>query len=539
MRIRLAIAAIVAAAALLALAGEAAAAIPAPPAPSPSPSPSSSPASELDWGPARPAIGGGIGDWVTGQINAWFGNLVAMSIRPLLDMLASSLLATPDVSASGRVFDLWKATAAIANGAFLVLATLGAITAMGYQTVQTRYAVKEVLPRLGLAILATNVSFLLCGKIIEVSNALSGALLGQDFDAKRASTSIRMMILPPANSQIFYILLALVAIILLILLLITFTMRSALVLLLVVAAPLAMACHSLPHTDGVARFWWRAFTGLLLIQIAQSLTLVLAVRVFFNQDGRLILGIEPSGQLINLTLAICLLVILVRIPSWISRQIFTQRGRGSTVTRIIKYAIAAKATAPVLKALGLGRGGGGPSRKTAALAMTGKVVAGTIGGPAGTAASAAITAGTAARSGSPAPFKHAPTGARRPIRAEDWEPAPVKHAPTAPPVAGKYRPTPKPQEPIKPTTPVYGYPRESYFANGPAGLGQLNAVRRNPRLAIEPPRTGRPVRPIVPPDAPIPGQVNWPENPGARRTPPPPPRRPKPRPRKPRGGTGQ
>ncbi|MFE3452465.1 conjugal transfer protein TrbL family protein [Nonomuraea sp. NPDC059194] len=534
MRTRLAAAAIVVATATLVLAAEAAAAVPAPnPSPTPSPSPSG-PASELDWGPARPSVGIGIGDWITGQINAWFGNLVAMSIRPLLDILASSLLATPDVSASGRVFDLWKATAAIANGAFLVLATIGAIAAMGYQTVQTRYAVKEVLPRLGLAILAANLSFLICGKIIEVSNALSGALLGQDFDAKRAATSIRMMILPPSNNQIFYILLALVAIILLILLVITFIMRSALVLLLVVASPLAMACHSLPHTDGVARFWWRAFTGLLLIQVAQSLTLVLAMRVFFNQDGRLLLGIEPTGQLINFTLAICLLVILVRIPSWIFRQIFIQGGRGSTITRIIKYAIAAKATAPVLNALRLGRGGtggGAPSKRATALTMTSKVVAGAIGGPACTAASTAITASTAARSGANS-FKHAPTGARRPIRAEDWEPAPVKHAPTAPPVAGKYRPTPKPQEPIRPTTPVYGYPRESFYANGPAGLGQMNALRSNSRLAIEPPRTGQsPVRPIVPPDAPIPSQANWPENPGARRTP-----RPRPRPRKPRGG---
>ncbi|MGP3916340.1 conjugal transfer protein TrbL family protein [Nonomuraea sp. 10N515B] len=504
------------------------------PTPSPSPFPSA-PAAELDWGPAKPSIGIGIGDWITGQINAWFGNLVAMSIRPLLDMLGNTLLATPDVSASGRVFDLWKATAAIANSAFLVLATIGAIAAMGHQTIQTRYAVKEVIPRLGIAVLATNISFLLCGKIIEVANALSGALLGQDFDAKQAATSIKFMILPPGNSQIFYILLALVAVVLLILLLITFIMRSALVLLLVVAAPLGLACHALPHTEAVARFWWRAFSGLLVIQIAQSLTLVLAVRVFFNQDGRFILGVEPTGQLINLVLAICLLIILVRIPSWISRQIFVQGGRGSMITRIFKTAVAYKLAAPVLKGLHLGRGGGGHSKATAALAIAGKV----IGGPAGAATSTAITAATAASAarGGPGPIKHAPVGARRPVRAEDWEPAPVKHAPTAPPVAGKYRTTPRPQEPIKPTTPVYGYPRESFYANGPAGLGQMQALRRQPRLAIEPPTTGqRPVRPIVPPNAPIPGQVDWPENPGARRTPPPTPRR---RPRKPRGGGSQ
>ncbi|MFI6326499.1 conjugal transfer protein TrbL family protein [Nonomuraea sp. NPDC050556] len=472
--------------------------------------------------PPVPGVSLGIGDWITGQINAWFANLVALAIKPLLEVLASTLLATPDFSASGRVFDLWKATAAIANSGFVLLATIGAITAMGHQTVQTRYAVKEVLPRLGLAILAANASFLICGKIVEVANALSQALLGQGFDAQRAVTSIRLLIVPPGNNQIFYILLALVAVILLILLLVTFVLRAALVLLLVVSAPLAMACHALPHTDGIARFWWRAFAGLLLIQVAQSLTLVLAVRIFFNQDGRALLGVAPTGQLVNLMLAICLLIILVRIPTWISRQIFVQGGRGSMITRLVKTAVAYKLAAPVLSALHLGRGGGRSPVKPRAV-VTGTVIPGAIGSPVPTATLAAL--------GGPGPVKHAPVAARKPVRAEDWEPAPAKHAPTAPAIQGKYRPTPRPQQPVKPTTPVYGYPRESYYANGPAGLGQMGALRNNPRLAIEPPRTQRPVRPIVPPNAPIPGQIEWPENRGT-----PPRRPPRPRPRKPRGG---
>ncbi|WP_143591742.1 conjugal transfer protein TrbL family protein [Thermoactinospora rubra] len=473
-----------------------------------------------------------IGDWMTKQINAWFANLAASAIKPLLDVLATTLLATPDFSASGRVMDLWKVTAGIANGSFVVLATVGAITAMGYQTVQTRYAIREVLPRLGLAILAANISFLVCGKLIELANALSRALLGQDFDARRAADSMRMMILPRTDNQIFYILLALVAVILLLLLLVTFMLRTSLVLLLMVAAPLALACHALPHTDGLARFWWRAFTGLLVIQVAQSLTLVLAVRIFFNQDGRVLMGIHPTGQLVNLLLTVCLLIVLVRIPSWVSKQIFIQGGRSSMITRIIKTAIAYKVASPVLTALHLRKRGtgvvGGLGKATARAAVT-RVVAGTVTGPAGPAATAAITAASAA-TGGPGPAKHAPVGARRPVRAEDWEPAPVKHAPTAPPVQGKYRPTPTPQRPVRPTIPVYGYPRENLYTAGPAGLGQMQHLRdrgiTDPRRAIAPPRGSRPAPPIVASSAPIPGSVDWPENRGARRTPPPlPPRR--------------
>ncbi|MGW4800206.1 conjugal transfer protein TrbL family protein [Nonomuraea sp. NPDC004297] len=318
--------------------------------PSPSPSPG-------DVTVEKPVFGFDIGDWIAGWINSWFSNLVALAVEPMLKVLSVTLLATPDVSGNARVFDLWQASTVVANSGFVLLVTIGAIAAMGHETVQTRYAVKEVLPRLLVAAIATNTSFTICGKIIELANALSQALLGQNFDGRRALTTLRSMILPPAQDESFYILLALVAVILLILLLIAFVMRAAMVLLLVVAAPLALACLALPYTDGLARFWWRAFTGLLITQVAQSLTLVMTVRIFFNQDGRLLLGLIPSGQLINLVLALCLLIILVRIPRWVLRPIFARTaGGGSTITRIIKYALAYKLTSPVLNALHLGRG---------------------------------------------------------------------------------------------------------------------------------------------------------------------------------------
>ncbi|WP_068927412.1 conjugal transfer protein TrbL family protein [Planobispora rosea] len=487
---------------------------------------------------ADPEIDLGIGGWVASWINDWFGTLVILALKPLLNLLAATLLTTPDLTTGGRVFDLWSTSAALANASFTVLLTLGAITAMGHQTVQTRYAVKEVLPRLALAVLAANTSFLTTGKVIEVANATSAALLGQDFDASRAVLTLRFLILPRDNREIFYILLGLVAVILLILLLITFVLRTALVLLLVIAAPLALAGLALPQTDGLARFWWRAFAGLLLIQVAQSLTLVTAVRVFFNQDGQLLLGIAPSGPLVNLLLALCLLIILVRIPAWISRQIFAAtRGRGSTIVRIVKYALLHKLTSPVLGALHLGRrGGSGRAASTAkgaaASALTGRLLPALAAGSAGPVAASVMTAASAARGGA-GPVKHAPAAARRPVRAEDWEPAPVKHAPSAPPVRGKYRPAPKPPAPVPSSAPVFGYPRETRYADGPAGLAQMYRLRAQaatppppPRGIIQPPPVvQRPVRPIVAPDAPVPGSVDWPENRGARRTPPPPPRR--------------
>ncbi|MEU6720787.1 conjugal transfer protein TrbL family protein [Nonomuraea sp. NPDC046802] len=395
-----------------------------------------------------PGLGFGIGDWIAGWINSWFSNLVALAVEPMLKVLAVTLLATPDVSANARVYDLWKASAVIANSTFVLLTTIGAIAAMGHETVQTRYAVKEVLPRLLVAALAANTSFTVCGKLIELANALSQALLGQNFDGRRALTTLRSMILPPAQDESFYLLLALVAVILLTLLLITFVMRAALVLLLVVAAPLALAGLALPYTDGLARFWWRAFTGLLLVQVAQSLTLVMVVRIFFNQDGRLLFGLIPSGQLINLVLVLCLLIILVRIPRWVSRRIFAQTaGSGSTITRIIKYALAYKLTSPVLNALHLGRGVRGRASTGARTShgMQGRVLPprrppgpsgpSGPGGPAGSGGPRPST-GPAPRSG-PGQGQHAPTCARHP--SNNRNPALITQPSITPPVRGANR----------------------------------------------------------------------------------------------------
>ncbi|MFF4772531.1 hypothetical protein ACFY05_06700 [Microtetraspora fusca] len=503
------------------------------PTPSPTPSPIELPAPPTTSG----GIGFGLGGWISNQINSWFADLVTSAIRPLLNVLAVTLLHTPSVEGQARIQDLWQAVAILANGAFVVLMVVAGMLVMGHETVQTRYALKEIAPRLVVAFLAANFSFFLASQAIELANGVSAALLGQGFDARRAANVIRVMIVPPGHSQIFYILLALVSVILLVLLLVTFVFRVAMTTLLVIAGPLALACLALPQTGGLARLWWRGFSGLLIIQVAQSLTLVTAVRIFFNQDGREAVGLFGTGPLYNLLLVLCLLLILVRIPGWVSRAVFVHHGRGSAIGRIVKYAVAYKLTSPVLNALHLGRGGKAV-KAAGARAAVGKALPALAAGPAGTAAAGAATAATAARRGAvPAtaasaarggtgPAKHAPVSARRPVRADDWEAAPVKHAPSAPAIRGKYRPTPQPSRPVPPNTPVYGYPRETYYANGPAGLAQMYRLRDQSTGASAPHRATerpiRPVRPIVSPDAPVPGTPAWPENPGvARRTPPP------------------
>ena len=93
-----------------------------------------------------------------------------------------------------------------------------------------------------------------------------------------------------SSGGMFIILLALFAVALVLVLAVVFVARLMLTVLPIVVAPLALACHALPQTGGIARWWLRAFAGLLLIQSAQALVLVAAARVFLTEQWVMLTG---------------------------------------------------------------------------------------------------------------------------------------------------------------------------------------------------------------------------------------------------------
>jgi hypothetical protein len=106
---------------------------------------------------------------------------------------------------------------------------------------------------------------------------------------------------------------------------------------LAVAGPLALACHALPQTEGVARWWWRALAACLAVPVAQSLALITALRVFLHADGDRVLGLG-AARLVDLLVAVCLLWLLARIPAWAARMVFV--GRPTTVMAVAKSYVA-------------------------------------------------------------------------------------------------------------------------------------------------------------------------------------------------------
>jgi hypothetical protein len=100
-------------------------------------------------------------------------------------------------------------------------------------------------------------------------------------------------------------------------LLLSFIVRVALTIVLIAGAPIALMFHALPHTDGIARWWWRTFAALLAIQLVQSLTLVVGLRVLLTPGGLGLFGLPTDTGFITLLVVLALLYILFKIPFWL------------------------------------------------------------------------------------------------------------------------------------------------------------------------------------------------------------------------------
>jgi len=182
----------------------------------------------------------------------------------VLDLLGTTILATPDVSGPGQVSALWSVSAGIADSLLVLLVLAGGALVMTHETLQTRYSIKEIAPRIVVAAVAANASLSIAGVAIRFSNALSQAFLGQGVDPATAMATMRGLIMAPlASGGIFLVLIGIVIAILAVVLLVVYIVRIVLVILLVAAAPLALICHAWPpiedwHGSGGAassRYW--------------------------------------------------------------------------------------------------------------------------------------------------------------------------------------------------------------------------------------------------------------------------------------------
>ncbi|PGH46833.1 hypothetical protein [Streptomyces sp. Ru87] len=307
---------------------------------------------------------------VVDAVSSFLGMLIEQIMKPVRAFLADTLLATPDVTRHADVRRLWKATLGTTAGIYVLFVTAGGLTLMGHETLQSRYAIKHVVPRLLLGLVAAASSLTVMGKAIGLSNALAHAITATEMsDAGHGlvERAIPLALFDGPAFKLYQLFLALVMIALVVAVLIGFMVRIALMALLAVCAPLALACHAHPLADPVARLWWRALSGCMVVQIAQSMTFVLALKLFFA-PGATALGIPKMDQLGTMLAGLALFWVLFKIPGWTMQVVL----RGTPVSsphapapvRMLKHAAMYRLMDTALPGVSLLRrrpGGGGGS----------------------------------------------------------------------------------------------------------------------------------------------------------------------------------
>jgi hypothetical protein len=275
---------------------------------------------------------------VTSSITSWFAGLVKSAVSPLLALIGQTALSTPQPDSIPAVRALWGTSLAVADACYVLLVLIGGIVVMGHETLQTSYSAKEIAPRIVLGFIAANLSMVVMSKAVDLANGLSAAFTAGGVDPQTAAASLLTTLGNSISTGgIFLILLALTGVILALVLALVYVIRLMAVVLLAAAAPVCLALYALPQTAWAARWWWRAITAALAIQVAQGLVLTAAVRVFFAPGW---LPWHVSGYLEQVLITLCLLWILMRIPFWLARPVLGPLGR-SPLRRAARFAVTA------------------------------------------------------------------------------------------------------------------------------------------------------------------------------------------------------
>ncbi|MCW7985070.1 hypothetical protein XF35_06735 [Streptomyces platensis subsp. clarensis] len=355
---------------------------------------------------------------IVDAITSFLGMLIEQVMKPVREFLADTLLATPDVTKHADVKRLWAAMLKITLGIYVLFVTAGGITVMGYETVQTRYALKQILPRLLLGMVAATSSLTVMGKAIGLSNALAHAIMATDMaDAGQGMVErvLPFALFGVAGLKLYLLLLAILMVALVLSVLIGFMVRVAVLALLAVCAPLALACHAHPLSDPVARLWWRALGGCLVIQVAQSITFILAVKLFFA-PGATTLGIPKSDQLGTMLAGLGLFWVLFKIPGWALQVVLRgapiHQPHAPAAIRMVRHMALYRLMDQYLPGIGLLRrrpgGGGGGGGGMSGLGPR-------RGGPGNGGGRPGRGGGSGGRSGAPGPGRGGAGRGRAPV----------------------------------------------------------------------------------------------------------------------------
>src|SRR5262249_42102609 len=88
---------------------------------------------------------------ISGQIrkaiNDFLGWIARTGLKPVMDALGKTVLATPDLTSNPQVQAIWTTSLVAANGIFVLFVIAGGFIVASRETLQSNYGLKEIAPR--------------------------------------------------------------------------------------------------------------------------------------------------------------------------------------------------------------------------------------------------------------------------------------------------------------------------------------------------------------------------------------------------------
>jgi hypothetical protein len=315
-------------------------------------------------------VGGWLVEDLIDTVLGWFAGIVVGAVDLLWGLLSRTLFVVPEVTALPQVSTITATTVGVVNVAYVLAFLWVALLILGRDTVQSTYAAADLVPRLVVGLIAANSAVPVCEALIEVTNALTLALTGSDPSRAGSVEHLRDTTMPLLTESLttgaawqdpqasaggfLLLLIGLLIGVLVVLLLVQWIVRLGLLVIAVGLAPLALACHGTPHTQGVAAVWWRVFAGSLATVVLQAFGLHTSLVVFLDPASDVTaLGLPgDAGATLNLLVVACLLIGVVQIPAMMRR--YLTRGTPGLTGQILRVVLIQRLTGRV-RGLGLRR----------------------------------------------------------------------------------------------------------------------------------------------------------------------------------------
>ncbi|UQU66808.1 hypothetical protein COUCH_11295 [Couchioplanes caeruleus] len=202
-------------------------------------------------------------DWLMDGLVSWLAEKVVDLLGGLLTLLASSLFVSPDVTVLPQVTSIADKSALIVNACFILAIIAVGVATMTGDSIQMRYSIKELIPRLIVGFVLSAFSVPLTGQLISIANALTVSMTGTTAPTTETINFVQARIDAASSDEGSALLVAIIGLLIVVLMFMlvgTWLTRVGALLILAGIAPVALAATpprgpKVPPTCGGAPRW--------------------------------------------------------------------------------------------------------------------------------------------------------------------------------------------------------------------------------------------------------------------------------------------